>query len=82
MGVDFQDVFTVPRLDLEELRRQRRGRLDGVAEAHFRERIAEFFRSYGYDEWYPLNREEFEAYERDHHGTVPFPWQVAPTTET
>jgi hypothetical protein len=78
MGVDFQVVFTVPRLDLEELRHLRKGRLNDVAEAHFRERIAEFFRRYAYDEWYPLNPEEFEAYENDHTGAAPFPWQVTP----
>ena len=77
MGVDFLLPIRVPRKDLEDVRHLRKGRLSDLAEAHFRERIGEFFRRYAYDEWYPLNREEFVAYEKDHPGSKPFNWQKA-----
>lgn len=75
MGADFPSSIRLPRKELEELRHLRKGRLCPVAKAHFRERIGEFFRRYPYDEWYPLNREEFEAYEKEHPGSPSFPWQ-------
>jgi hypothetical protein len=79
MGVDFFSTVRVPRVDLEGFRVCRKRRLNDVAVAHFRERIAEFFRRYPYDEWYPLNTEELQAYCDEHPGTQPFPWQVVNT---
>jgi hypothetical protein len=76
MAVDFLTTLRVPRLDLERLRDFRKGRLNGIAEEHFRERISEFFRRYAYDEWYPLNREELESYKAEYPDSEPFPWQV------
>ncbi|MGH8615950.1 MAG: hypothetical protein ACREYF_29050 [Gammaproteobacteria bacterium] len=76
MAVDFLVTLRVPRTDLESLRSLRKGRLNGVADEHFRERIAEFFRRYPYDEWYPLNKEELDAYVAEYPDTKPFPWQV------
>ncbi len=65
MGVDFRSVIRIARPDLEAMRQQFRiGRLNAVALAHFRERVGEFFRRFPYDEWYPLNKEELEAYRR------------------
>jgi hypothetical protein len=75
MGADFMVTIRVPRVDLEALRHLRKGRLNEVAVAHFRERIAEFYRRYPYDEWYPLNKEEMKAYQGDHPDSKPFPWQ-------
>lgn len=75
MAVDFRVTLRVLRTDLEELRSLRKGRLCPVADEHFRERIAEFFRRYPYDEWYPLNREELETYKKHHPDARPFPWQ-------
>ncbi|MBW2120141.1 MAG: hypothetical protein JRH09_19780 [Deltaproteobacteria bacterium] len=75
MGADFMVTIRVPRVDLEALRHLRKGRLNEVAVAHFRERIAEFYRRYPYDEWYPLNKEEMKAYQEDHPDAKPFPWQ-------
>ena len=49
MAVDFMVTLRVPRTDLESLRELRKGRLNPVADEHFRERIAEFFRRYPYD---------------------------------
>jgi len=62
MAVDFQSVLRVPRDELEQLRNLRTGRLNTVADEHFRERLAEFFRRYPYNEWYPFSKIEFEAY--------------------
>jgi hypothetical protein len=75
MGVDFMVTLRVPRSDLESLRSRRMGRLNQVADEHFRERIAEFFRRFPYDEWYPLDREELEAYKKEYPEVTPFPWQ-------
>ena len=75
MGADFFVTIRVPRVDLESLRHLRKGRLNEMAAAHFRERIAEFYRRYPYDEWYPLNKEEMEAYQKDYPDAKSFPWQ-------
>jgi hypothetical protein len=77
MGVDFLVTLRVPRVDLETLRSLRKGRLNAIADEHFRERIAEFFRRYPYDEWYPLNKEELQAYVEEYPDAKPFPWQGA-----
>ena len=75
MGVDFLVTLRMPREDLEDLRLFRRGRLNDVADEHFRERIGEFFRRYPYDEWYTLNAEEFQEYKKDYPDVQPFSWQ-------
>jgi hypothetical protein len=62
MAVDFLATLRVTRPDLEASRHLRRGRLKGYADEHFRERLAEFFRRYPYNEWYPFTKGEFEAY--------------------
>jgi hypothetical protein len=75
MGVEFMTTLRVARVDLESLRNLRKGRLNWIAEEHFRERIAEFFRRYPYDEWYPLDTSEFSEYEKEYPDVHPFPWQ-------
>ena len=75
MAVDFMVTLSVPRAELEDLRDLRKGRLNPVADEHFRERIGEFFRRYPYDEWYPLDEQEMEHYQAEYPDTVPFPWQ-------
>ena len=75
MGVDFMVTLRVPRQGLDAVRALRRGRLNCVADEHFRERIAEFFRRYPYDEWYPLNWEEMEVYKTEYPEAIPFAWQ-------
>ena len=67
MAADFESVFDVPREMLEAYKEQMRlGRLDDdVAWPHFRERVAEYYRRYPYNEWYPLNSSELDAYEED-----------------
>ena len=77
MAVDFMLTLRVPRVELEALRDLRKGRLNSVADEHFRERIGEFFRRYPYDEWYPLNQDELKAYVGQYPDVKPFPWQQA-----
>lgn len=74
-AVDFTITIRMQRVDLEGMRHLRKGRLNDVADEHFRERIAEFFRRYPYDEWYPLNADELAEYQDRHPEAKPFPWQ-------
>ena len=76
-AVDFFATFRLSRNDLNSYRRYRIATLNPVARLHFRERISEFFRRYPYDEWYPLNPEEFKEYRSQKHyeDAKPFPWQ-------
>ena len=76
MAVDLRILLRVPRVDLEFLRTNRIGKLNHLGREHFRENIAQFFRRYPYDEWYPLNRDEFEEYQKRSSEPIPrFPWQ-------
>lgn len=67
MAVDFESIFDIKReMLVTHIEVLRIGRLDDeVAWPHFRERVAEFFRRYPYNEWYPLNAEEASVYEED-----------------
>jgi len=80
MAVDFLSTLRIPREDLENLRHLRRGRLNSTADEHFRERVAEFFRRYAYNEWYPFSKDEFEAYKQGHPEEasiiLPYPYQT------
>lgn len=75
MAVDFEVTLRVKRTDLEALKELRIGRLNDIALQHFRERISYYLRRFPFDEWYPLDREEFEAYCIEHPDSQPFPWQ-------
>lgn len=76
MAVDFRSVFRLSSDDVRNYINLRKKRLQKVARAHFRERLAEFFRRYPYDEWYPLNKEEFDQYRNEKGSDVKaFPWQ-------
>jgi hypothetical protein len=76
MAVDFRVLLRVPRGDLEEHREFRLCRLNPVSREHFRESLAQFFRRYPYNEWYPLTKEEFQAYSEESPEPVkPYPWQ-------
>jgi len=76
-AVDFAQSLRVPRTDLEALRGLRMGRLNDEAEEHFRERLANFFRRYAFDEWYPLDRDEYEEYcGKNEEGPELRPWQL------
>jgi hypothetical protein len=77
MAVDFRSILRLPEPQLDDLKAFRVGRLNRVAYEHFREKMAQYFRRYPYDPWYPLNKEEYELYAKDYPaGSVkPFPWQ-------
>jgi len=75
MAVDFSTTLRIRRVDLEGFRRFRKGRLNSVADEHFRERLAEFFRRYPYDEWYALDAEELAEYRKRNPEVAAFPWQ-------
>ncbi|MEF3697298.1 hypothetical protein [Desulfolutivibrio sp.] len=81
MAADFMVTLRVPRTDLEELRYLRKGRLNDVADEHFRERLSDFYRRYPYDEWYPLDNAELKAYMAEYPEVRPFPWQEAMASE-
>ncbi|MFZ5812563.1 MAG: hypothetical protein ACOY4F_11010 [Thermodesulfobacteriota bacterium] len=80
MAADFMVTLRVPRVDLEELKSLRTGRLNAMADEHFRERLSDFYRRYPYDEWYPLDNAELKAYRDEYPGAEPFPWQEAAAT--
>jgi hypothetical protein len=73
MAVDFDSIFEVKReMLIKYIEPLRIGRLDDeVAWPHFRERVAEFFRRYPYNEWYPLNADEARFYEEDQKKSDP-----------
>ncbi len=77
MAVDFLATIRIQRVDLEESRHLRGGRLNVTADEHFRERLAEYFRRYPYNEWYPFNKDEFDAYKAKYPGEsiTPYPYQ-------
>ena len=77
MAADFQSVLRVPRTYLEQnIVALRLARLNQIADEHFRERLAEYFRRYPYDEWYPLDKAEFGEYRRNKPEPIqPFLWQ-------
>lgn len=81
MAIDFRTVISIPRTDVESLRALRTGRLNSVAYEHFREKLAEFFRRYPVNPWYPLTKDEFEQYvasikEDDEKQKIePYDWQ-------
>lgn len=75
-AADFRVVLSIPRVDLEQMRDQRIAKLNAHANEHFRESLSHFFRRYAYNEWYPLNSEEFQAYSEDLGEPVkPYPGQ-------
>ncbi|MBX3449649.1 MAG: hypothetical protein KF777_08830 [Planctomycetaceae bacterium] len=77
MAVEFALTIRVPRIGLEAMRNFRKGRLNPISDEHFRERLAEFFRRYPYDEWYALDNAELDYYLSQYKDTKPYPWQNA-----
>jgi hypothetical protein len=76
MAADFRVVLPVPRQDLESMREHRVARLNPIAHEHFRESLGHFFRRYAYNEWYPLNVEEFKQYAAKSAEPIPpYDWQ-------
>jgi len=76
MAVDFRIVLHISRNYLEKyLQSLRCCCLNQVAREHFRERLSEYFRRYAYNEWYALNKSEFEVYKTYNPDIEPYPWQ-------
>jgi hypothetical protein len=76
MAADFQTIIPVPLKFLTENKSKLRvGRLIPEADEHFREKIAQYFRRYPYDEWYPLSKEEFDVYKQAYEDSEPRDWQ-------
>lgn len=76
MAVEFRTVIQIPREDLETYIKLRKARLNAVAHEHFREKLAQYFRRYPYNPWYPLSKEEFAIYASGQSETVkPYDWQ-------
>lgn len=77
MGADFRSIIRVPQPPLSAGRQAYRlGRLIPEAYEHYRERLAEFFRRYPYNEWYPLDSTQFAEYQKTQGDDVPaYPWQ-------
>ena len=77
MAAVFQHVIQVPSEGLLSRKSSlRKGRLNQTGDEHFRESIAQYFRRYPYNEWYPLNKEEFKEYNIYRKGGIkPYPWQ-------
>jgi hypothetical protein len=76
MGVDFLTTLRIKREDLLNSRNLlRKGRLNDISKEHLRDRLANFYGRYPYDEWYSLNKEEFAFYKSKHPDAEPFDWQ-------
>jgi len=76
MAINFEIVLQLSRENLENyVDELRRGRLNEIAYEHYRESMAQYFRRYPYDEWYPLDKQEFEEYKREKRDSKPFDWQ-------
>jgi len=78
-AANFSIIVPVPLpYVIENIKKMRVGRLNEVSYEHFREKVSQYFRRYPYDEWYPLNKEEFEAYRAESGGSAskPFTWQL------
>jgi hypothetical protein len=72
MAADFNNVFSVPRTFLEQIRATHRlFTLNDEAYQHYRESIARFFQRYAYDVWYPLTKTEMDSYEKDRKRALP-----------
>lgn len=75
MAADLRLILRVPRIDLESMLHLRIGRLNKEATEHFRENLAQFFRRYPYNEWYPLTKAEYTEYLKDNSPEAkPYPW--------
>lgn len=78
MAVDFHSVLRTSRFFLENhIAQFRIARLNSVAVEHFREKLSDYYRRYAYDEWYSLDKMEFDDYRKNKNEPIePFPWQI------
>ncbi len=64
MHIDFCQIFQIKRENLENLKNLRICRLNEEAMEHFREKVAYYFHRYAFDEYYPLDKNEMDKYEK------------------
>ncbi|KKK42306.1 hypothetical protein LCGC14_0543410 [marine sediment metagenome] len=64
MHIDFSQIFNLKRENLINLKNLRLCRLNEEAMDHFREKLAFYFHRYAFDEFYPLDKEEMDSYEK------------------
>ncbi len=64
MYADFSLIFHIDRENLENLKNLRICRLNEDAMEHFREKVAYYFHRYAFDEFYPLDKDEMDQYEK------------------
>lgn len=62
MAVDFSTIFQIKTEVVKQLIKGRKLTLNNIALLHFRQKISNYFMRFVYDPWYPLNKDEFEAY--------------------
>ena len=62
MAVNFLNTIRLKRKDLEQFKFNRKGRLNKMANEHFREKLSHFFHRYAWNEWYILNKQEIGAH--------------------
>lgn len=77
MAADFRTILRIPLKHLLANGASRVGRLNSLAYEHFRESLAQFFRRYPYNEWYPLTKEQFQDYSESitEERPQPYDWQ-------
>ncbi len=67
MAVNFEEAFLIDREFLQRKKEKyRKGRLNEIAYQHYREKVSQYYRRYPYDEWYPLNKIEFDYYQKSY----------------
>jgi len=64
LHIEFSRIFKLPREGLHSLRDSRVCRLNSEAIQHFRQKLGNYFIRYAFDEYYPLNKEEMDEYEK------------------
>lgn len=71
MIIDFSTTFHLLRENINSNKDLRICRLNNEALEHFQEKLANYFRRYASDEYYPLNLEEMDEYENWRGETFP-----------
>lgn len=71
MFIDFSTTFNILRENLNANRALRICRLNNEALEHFQEKLGNYFRRYAFDEYYPLNNQEMDEYEKWRNSTFP-----------
>jgi hypothetical protein len=85
MAVDFSRIYQIERTSLEKMKEKRLIRLGEFPMSHFRKKLSNYFERFAYDEWYVLDKSEFDTYKEDRKKEIsgeeenlikPYPWQA------